>query len=404
MNDLTTLKLKVLCITALAIFSIEVYYYLNGVPIYDCIKDWFIGMIVAIAIVEYTFRIIKRDREEVEKLKNFIQDVVENANCGIVVVDKDLNIKLWNKFIEDWYKVKKEDALNKNIKEFFGKKIKERVEGVIETGKSQELGDIKINGKWCNLKIKPLKSSGNIIGACLCIIDLTSKIKEKQRLEELMRIKEVFVDILSHDLLNIITVIKGSAKLAKNEENVEKILDIIEKNAERLEEMVENATKYVKLEKKEDLDFNERNLREIIDGVIKDFEYIAKKKNIEIIFEGKNAFARVHRSIADLISNLISNAIKYSPEGSKIMIGLEDKKDSLLIYVKDYGVGVPDKYKEVIFERFKRIKRHGVKGSGLGLAIVKRVAEIHDGKVWVENNPEKKGSIFYVEIPKKRKK
>ncbi|RLG58619.1 MAG: hypothetical protein DRN88_00305 [Candidatus Hydrothermarchaeota archaeon] len=321
-----------------------------------------------------------------------------------MVVDKDLNIKLWNKFIEDWYKVKKEDALKKNIKEFFGKKIKERVEGVIETGKSQELEDIKINGKWCNLKIKPLKSSGNIIGACLCIIDITNKIKEKQRLEELMRIKEVFVDILSHDLLNIITVIKGSAKLAKNEENVEKILDIIEKNAERLEEMVENATKYVKLEKKEDLDFHERNLREIIDSVIKDFEYIAKKKNIEIVFEGKNAFARVHRSIADLISNLISNAIKYSPEGSKIMIGLEDKKDSLLIYVKDYGVGVPDKYKEVIFERFKRIKRHGVKGSGLGLAIVKRVAEIHDGKVWVENNPEKKGSIFYVEIPKKRKK
>ena len=119
-----------------------------------------LGMIVAIAIVEYTFRIIKRDREEVEKLKNFIQDVVENANCGIVVVDKDLNIKLWNKFIEDWYKVKKEDALNKNIKEFFGKKINERVEGVIETGKSQELGDIKINGKWCNLKIKHLKSSG----------------------------------------------------------------------------------------------------------------------------------------------------------------------------------------------------------------------------------------------------
>ena len=325
MNSLTKLKLKVLCITALAIFLIEVYYYLNGVSTYDCIKDWFIGMIVAIAILEYTFRIIKRDREEVEKLKSFIQDVVENANCGIVVVDKDLNIKLWNRFIEDWYKVKKEDALNKNIEEFLGKKIKERVKRVIETGKSQEFEDIKIDEKWCNLKIKPLKSSDNIIGACLCIIDLTSKIEEKQRLEELMRIKEIFVDILSHDLLNIITVIKGSAKLAKNEkEDVEIILDIIEKNTERLEEMVENTAKYVKLEKKENLNFHERNLREIINSVIKDFEYIAKKKNIEIIFEGKDVFAEVHQSITDLISNLISNAIKYSPERSKIILGLED--------------------------------------------------------------------------------
>ncbi len=402
LESLNRLKLKIFVITAIAVFLLEVYYYFSGVSLSDCIKDWLMAMVITLCIIEYGFRIIKRDRKELETLKNFITDVIENVNCGIVVVDKDLTIKLWNKYAENCYKIKKRKALNKNIKEFFDKNIEKIVKNVIKTGKIKEVDEIKIGNKTYNIKIRPLRSSDNVIGACLCIIDLTKRVKEKKELEELLRIKEIFVDILSHDLLNVVTVIKGMIRLAKEEkgEELKEILEAVERNTERLEGMIENASKYAKLERIGDLVFQEKNLREIIEKIIKNFEYVARKKDIQIIFKGEDVTVKVHESIVDLISNLLSNALKYSPQKSKVVIGLKDENNKVLIYVKDYGAGIPDKYKKSIFERFTRLKKEGVKGSGLGLAIVKRIAKIHKGRVWVEDNPEGKGSIFYVELPK----
>ena len=80
-------------------------------------------------------------------------------------------------------------------------------------------------------------------------------------------------------------------------------------------------------------------------------------------------------------------------ENTKIIVGIKRNVDSWIVYVKDRGNGIPDKYKEVIFDRFRRIEKHGVKGSGLGLSIVKRVVDLHNGNVWVEDNPEG-GSIL----------
>ncbi|WP_457555434.1 sensor histidine kinase, partial [Candidatus Pyrohabitans sp.] len=89
-------------------------------------------------------------------------------------------------------------------------------------------------------------------------------------------------------------------------------------------------------------------------------------------------------------------------EGKKVIIEAEDAGDSYIVRVKDFGEGVPDEFKEPIFERFKRREKRGVKGTGLGLAIVKRIAELHSGKVWVEDNSPK-GAVFVVKLPKKHR-
>ena len=89
----------------------------------------------------------------------------------------------------------------------------------------------------------------------------------------------------------------------------------------------------------------------------------------------------------------------YSPEGSTIRIKVSEFGDRVVVSIADEGIGIPDKYKRRIFERFERGCKEGIKGTGLGLAIAKRIVEIHNGRIWVEdNNP--KGSIFYVELPK----
>lgn len=164
--------------------------------------------------------------------------------------------------------------------------------------------------------------------------------------------------------------------------------------------MTESASKLAKIESMEKIEFQRQDLNAILKKVIESFEPVFKEKGMQVEYSVKGEYpARVNPVIEEVFLNLISNAIKYSPEKSRIVVGIEDANDSWLVMVKDHGEGVPDEYKEAIFERFKRADRMGVKGSGLGLAIVRQIVELHRGRVWVEDNPEG-GSVFYVTLPK----
>jgi two-component system sensor histidine kinase VicK len=104
-----------------------------------------------------------------------------------------------------------------------------------------------------------------------------------------------------------------------------------------------------------------------------------------------------------IINNLISNAIKFTKENGHIHVHLEEKEDILLITVKDNGVGIPAKYHLVLFDKFTKARRPGLKGEesvGLGMSIIKRIVEMHQGKIWFETE-ENKGTTFFVEFPKK---
>jgi signal transduction histidine kinase len=105
-----------------------------------------------------------------------------------------------------------------------------------------------------------------------------------------------------------------------------------------------------------------------------------------------------------VVSNVIVNAIKFSPEGSSINVDLHDQQDSVLISVADQGIGIPDNLKDRVFSMFTDAKRQGTSGEqsfGLGLAISRQIVEAHEGRMWFENNPGA-GTTFYVELPKKR--
>ncbi len=136
------------------------------------------------------------------------------------------------------------------------------------------------------------------------------------------------------------------------------------------------------------LDLN-RVFRDVIDYYRHDLE----KKNIALEYMVKGERTAMANPLIEVIfSNLISNAIKYSPQGSRIEVDIAEEKNRYRIYVKDWGYGIKDK--ERLFTQFQKGERKGI-----GLAIVKRVAELHGGRVWMEDNPEG-GSVFYVEIPK----
>ncbi len=223
--------------------------------------------------------------------------------------------------------------------------------------------------------------------------------KELKRASEL---KELFADIMRHDLTNYISVIKGILELWKDEgykvdkEEVQMLLS----NIRKIADLITNATILSKMEATTSLEFVESDIGDAIKDAGKSIQDLAEGKNIEIVWDfEKGHIAQFHSSVEHAFMNLLSNAVKYSPAGSKVMVNIEDRGDNLRIAVRDQGAGIPSAYKKSIFDRFTRREKGGVKGTGLGLAIAKRVVELHHGRIWDEDNPGG-GSVFYVELPK----
>ncbi|WP_407357141.1 PAS domain S-box protein [Methanolobus sp. WCC5] len=219
-------------------------------------------------------------------------------------------------------------------------------------------------------------------------------------------LKDLFTDILRHDLLNPAGVVKGFTDMLLQEEADEKRkykLQLIESNVSRLIEMIESAAKFSRLEDIDELEFKSMDLAGIIRNVAEDFEPQLKSKNIILDLKLDTSCPAILNPLIDgVFANFISNAIKYGPSDSTVTVDVKDIGHEWKIMVSDSGEGIPDKDKQLIFDRFKRLaeKKKAVKGSGLGLAIAKRIVELHGGMIGVEDNPTGKGSVFWATVKK----
>jgi signal transduction histidine kinase len=255
-----------------------------------------------------------------------------------------------------------------------------------------------------------------VISVLIVLFVLELRKSEKVRMGELDKLNQelkysnhltgLFTDILRHDLLNPTGVIMNLADIIKEDENLKDSaeLAVIKRNAVKLEGMINNASVFGKIESSREVEKERLELGEIVTTAIKNLEMYAPEKEAKIEFnkQGRHEL-RASPMMVSAVENLITNAIKYGPVGHDIKIAISDEGDNLMVSVKDQGEGVPDKFKEAIFDRFTRKDKIGVKGSGLELAIVKRIVELHGGRVWVEDNPGGQGSVFIVSLPKDNK-
>jgi signal transduction histidine kinase len=236
--------------------------------------------------------------------------------------------------------------------------------------------------------------------------------EEKRRLEEEIRrtnaeleksnrFKDLLIDILHHDLLNPAGLAMSFTELiddACEDEEAREYIAIVKRNLNKIICLIEDVKELSKLENIKTLEMGEISLVELWEKVLEEYSTQLSKREVRFIRESEGRVVG-NSIVREVFSNLLSNAIKYSPEGTPITIRVWDEGNYSLSSIADLGEGVPDEYKESIFNRFTRFDKAGVKGTGIGLAIVKRIVELHSGEVWVEDNSPR-GAVFIVKFPK----
>jgi two-component system, OmpR family, phosphate regulon sensor histidine kinase PhoR len=189
----------------------------------------------------------------------------------------------------------------------------------------------------------------------------------------------------------------------QQETYLKKIID----GVEEMKTLVQNLLDFGRLEAGDALDVSHVVAGDVLHQVVGSVEAHAEKKNIQINLAIPEDAVLLEVDIAFLtqaLKNLIENAIKFTPMGGKVDIGVRQKDQNVVFVVRDNGIGIAPLDQRRLFEKFYQAGSHAPqnqKGSGLGLAIVKSIIERHGGRVWFESQLGK-GSAFYMEVPVKQ--
>lgn len=233
-------------------------------------------------------------------------------------------------------------------------------------------------------------------------------VTERKQIE---RMKREFVAMVSHDLRTPLTSIQGFLNLlqvgalGELSESGQQNLTIADNSISRLIKLVSDLLDMERLESgKMDLSLANVPVKEMLAESANAVETFAEEQGVTIEIEPTDLSVVADSDrIIQVLVNLISNAVKFSPRDSTITLSAKGGEESIRINVKDEGRGIPAEYVDSVFERFKQVKKSDAKnrkGSGLGLAICKAIVEKHGGQIGVESE-EGKGSTFWFSLPKK---
>ncbi|HLV65421.1 MAG TPA: HAMP domain-containing sensor histidine kinase [Polyangiaceae bacterium] len=234
--------------------------------------------------------------------------------------------------------------------------------------------------------------SGIVVIAGIIVIVVAA---ERER--KLSNLKSDFVANVSHELKTPLSLVRMFGELlesgrADTPEKRRQYLQIIVSESERLAALIENVLDFAKVERgKAAYDFSESSLPDVVGRAVEACRVRAEREGVALELEVKGDIPNAlldERAIEIAVINLVDNALKYAPDGKRVVISVARTARQLEVRVTDEGPGIPNDDKKRIFERFFRGKsatQKRVRGSGIGLALVKHIAEAHGGSTWVDD-------------------
>lgn len=220
--------------------------------------------------------------------------------------------------------------------------------------------------------------------------------------------KDEFIRFMAHELKNPLATIKGYAQLithnAKNKryKKVGVIGEEINNQSNRILELINDLLDIAKIEiGKFAYQKDIFTIDELVKEVVTHQKIVLPDRDIKIVGHTNKVISADKYRIRQVIVNLLTNALKYSPETKGVTIKLTSQKESVLLSVKDFGIGIPKSEQAQIFDKYyrtKSVQKKRSEGLGLGLYITNQIVEHHNGKIWVESQLGK-GSEFFVSLP-----
>ena len=233
--------------------------------------------------------------------------------------------------------------------------------------------------------------------------------EQMERLRELDVMKDQFVSSVSHELRTPLTSIVGYMELLVDgeagelSEDQEHFLGIMGRNCDRLTRLVDDILFVARVDAgRLSLDLQDIDIVDVVTKTVESARPVAARKDLTLKLDAETDRLELHADpvrIGELLDNLMSNAIKFTPEGGVVTVLVARDDGTVHLEVKDTGVGIPPDEVEKLFERFFRASTSSVaSGTGLGLSITKSIVEAHRGKIWVESTLGE-GTTFLVDLP-----
>ena len=371
---------------------------------------------------------------ELEKIRGYLVDItekkqaeegfrklslaVEQSPASVIITSPTGEIEYVNEKFCEVTGYSREEVIGKNPRILKSglqdKKFYEELWSTILNGKewSGELRNKRKNGElyWESALISPLVNNNGDVTSFIAIKeDITERkreqeelIKAKEKAEEMSKLKSNFLSNMSHELRTPLIGILGYAEFLAGELKDKELIDmanVIKNSGRRLNQTLNNILDISKIESdKQKIDIEKFDLLRLLDEQIKLFKPVAENKELELRLETTEEKLEAYvdeELFVSIITNLLSNALKYTVKGS-VIIAARKKEKYAVVEVKDTGIGIAEEFHEIIFEPFRQASEglnRRYEGTGLGLTLVKKYMGLLGGTIYLNSKPNE-GSIF----------
>ena len=331
--------------------------------------------------------------------------ILSSTTDAVLVTDRDDRILLVNPAVEHAFNISADAVVGQKVNEAgLGSELVSVFEDPLSSSDGEALTEeVPLpDGRTLYANVSTILSAdGERIGRVAVMRDVT-------HFKELDELKSEFVATVSHDLRAPLTFMRGYTTMLpmvgelsdKQREYVEKILHGVGQMSRLIDDLLDLG----RIEAGVGLERKPCHLGAIMVEAVDGMRARAAAKGLTLRMEPAGSIAVISGDATLLrqsVTNLVDNAIKYTPSGGAVTVGLSVHNEQVVIRVADTGIGIaPDDHVR-LFEKFYRVKRRdtaSIQGTGLGLAIVKSIIERHDGRVWVDSELDQ-GSAFYISLP-----
>jgi len=364
---------------------------------------------VALALENaYLYDQVNLRARELERLKDYSENIIESLTVGVAVLDQKGRIIGWNRVLEETFGKKEHEVRKKNLKNILGEK---NFSALFPPDTQQEfrlLGEITIDlpdgGKriFDITKTPLLDNRMNPYGTVIVFEDITERITLQQQL--LTSEKLASIGLLSagvaHEINTPLTGISSYVQILQRKlsgSSHSQVLEKIEAQTERVAKIVKNLLNFAR--NPAESSFYQVDLHEILQEILSLIDYKLKNMNIELELDTQPVapiWAQGER-LQQVFINIILNAMDAMPEGGKLRIELFQRNNHAVVAIEDTGEGIKPQHMPHVFDPFFTTKGIG-KGTGLGLSISYAIIKEHEGRITVESESGK-GSRFTIFIP-----